>query len=94
MGFVRRNFISVTMSFNLFLHLATLPLTVAMTTLSARFDYSRHRVIRVRGIVLSRFWVFVLADLIQCQLVALQACVFSDFPSAGYQSGSARVRHP
>ena len=44
MGFVRRSFISVTKSFNRFLHLATLPLTVAMTTLSAQFDYSRHRV--------------------------------------------------
>ena len=35
-----------------------------------------------------------LAAFIPWQLVALQACVFSAFPSAGYQSGSARVGCP
>ena len=46
MEFVRRTFVSVAESFHCFLHLATLPLTVAMATLSAWFDYSRHRVFR------------------------------------------------
>ena len=58
------------------MHLAILPLTVAMATLSAQFDYSRHR----------EFWVIDLDEFIICQFAALS--------SAGYQSGSARVRRP
>ena len=37
--------------------------------------------------------VRIFANFITCQLAAIQACVYC-LPSAGYQSGSARVRRP
>ena len=44
-------------------------------------------------VIQSTVVVLILAISLPCQLAALQACVYC-LPSAGYQSGSAKVRRP
>ena len=94
MEFVRRTFVSVAESFHWFLHLATLPLTVAMVTLSARFDYSRHRVFQVHGIVVSRFWVFDLVEFYSVSVSCPSGLCFLWLPFRRLPVRLARVRRP